>query len=106
VPRNEDDRHVGPIAGDAHLEIDTIETWKRNVKCEAAWNKDSWAAEKFLCRREYYRLPAFALNPQVQDDVPIGTGRHKREVKEAAIKWNRQAVVGMEFQPKLPQPLP
>jgi hypothetical protein len=58
----EDDRHVDPIAGDAFLQIETIETWKRNVKYEAARNKDSWAAEKFLCGREYFWLPAFAAN--------------------------------------------
>src|SRR5712664_2500443 len=66
VTRNEDDRHVGPIAGDAFLQIETIETWKRNVKYEAARNKDSWAAEKFLRGREYFRLPAFAANQQLQ----------------------------------------
>jgi len=32
VTRNEDDRHVNPIAGDAFLQIQTIETWKRNIK--------------------------------------------------------------------------
>jgi hypothetical protein len=52
VTRNEDDRHVDPIAGDAFLQIETIETWKRNVKYEAARNKDSWAAEKFLLNLE------------------------------------------------------
>src|SRR5437879_4257014 len=62
VTRNKDDRHVDPIAGDAFLQIETIEAWKRNVKYEAARNKDSWAAEKFLRGREYFRLPAFAAN--------------------------------------------
>jgi hypothetical protein len=70
VTRNEDDRHVDPIAGDAFLQIQTIEAWKRNVKYEAGRNatrnKDSWAAEKFLCGREYFRLPAFAANQQLQ----------------------------------------
>src|SRR5205807_1734482 len=59
VTRNKDDRHVDPIAGDAFLQIETIEAWKRNVKYEAARNKDSWAAEKFLRGREYFRQPAF-----------------------------------------------
>src|SRR5438309_3179690 len=58
VTRNKDDRHVDPIAGDAFLQIETIEAWKRNVKYEAARNKDSWAAEKFLRGREYFRQPA------------------------------------------------
>src|SRR5258708_24060334 len=62
VPRNEDDRHIDPIAGDAFLQIETIETWKRNVKYEATRNKDSWAAEKFLCGREYLPLPPCAAN--------------------------------------------
>lgn len=31
-------------------QIETIETWKRNVKYEAARHKDSWATEEFLCR--------------------------------------------------------
>src|SRR6266581_4662405 len=66
VTRNEDDRHVDPIAGDAFLQIETIETWKRNVKYEAARNKDSWTAEKFLCGREYFRLQAFPANQQLQ----------------------------------------
>jgi hypothetical protein len=66
VTGNEDDRHVDPIAGDAFLQIETIEAWKRNVKYEAARNKDSWAAEKFLRGREYFRLPAFATNQQLQ----------------------------------------
>jgi hypothetical protein len=66
VTGNEDDRHVDPIARDAFLQIETIETWKRNVKYEAARNKDSWAAEKFLRGREYFRLPAFATNQQLQ----------------------------------------
>src|SRR6266852_7819758 len=63
VTRNEDDRHVDPIAGDAFLQIETIETWKRNVEYEAARNKDSWAAEKFLCGREYFRCqPSQRIN--------------------------------------------
>src|SRR6266481_3279207 len=66
VTRNEDDRHVDPIAGDAFLQIETIEAWKRNVKYEAARNKDPWAAEKFLRGREYLRQPAFAANQQLQ----------------------------------------
>src|SRR5438132_492022 len=66
VTRNKDDRHVDPIADDAFLQIETIETRKRNVKYEAARNKDSWAVEKFLCGREYFRLPAFAANQQLQ----------------------------------------
>jgi len=41
-----------------------LRIWKRNVKYEAARDKDSWAAEKFLCGREYFRLPAFAANQQ------------------------------------------
>src|SRR6202022_4250477 len=48
VTRNEDDRHVDPIAGDAFLQIETIETWKRNVKYEATRKKASGGAEKFL----------------------------------------------------------
>jgi hypothetical protein len=52
VARDEDNRHVNPIGGDALLQIETIETWKRNVKYEAARNKDSWAAEKLLRGRE------------------------------------------------------
>ena len=63
---NEDDRHVDPIAGHAFLQIETIETWKRNVKYEAARNKDSWTAEKFLRGREYFRQPAFEANQQLQ----------------------------------------
>ena len=63
---NEDDRHVDPIAGHAFLQIETIETMKRNVKYEAARNKDPWATQKFLRGREYFRLPAFATNQQLQ----------------------------------------
>src|SRR5712675_3368503 len=66
VTGNKDDGHVDPIAGDAFLQIETIETWKRNVKHEAARNKDSRAAEKFLCGHEYFRLPTFAANQQLQ----------------------------------------
>ena len=32
VARDEDDRHVRPFAGDALLQVETIEAWKRNVK--------------------------------------------------------------------------
>ena len=66
VTRNEDDRHIDPIAGHAFLQIEPIETWKRNVKYEAARNKDSWAAEKLLCGCECVRLPALAENQQLQ----------------------------------------
>src|SRR5579864_1956139 len=66
VTRNEDDRHVDPIAGDAFLQIEAIETWEGHVKYEAARNEDSCAAEKFLCGREYFWLPAFAANQQLQ----------------------------------------
>ena len=66
VARDEDDRHVSPIDGDALLQVETVEARKRNVKHQAARNKGSWAGEEFLCGRECLRLPAFAADQQFQ----------------------------------------
>ena len=66
MARNEDDRHVGPLARDALLQVETIEAGKRYVKNEAAGNKGSWMRKEFLRRRECLRLPAFAADQQFQ----------------------------------------
>ena len=44
VARDEDDRHVNPIGGDALLQFETIEVRKINVKYQAARNEDSGRA--------------------------------------------------------------
>ena len=46
---DKNDRHVSPFHGDPLLQFESIESWKRNVKNETAWNGDSWMVEEFLC---------------------------------------------------------
>ena len=62
VTRDENDRHVNSIDGDALLQIETIEVRKTNVKYEAARSNDSWTGEEFLRGREGLRLPASAAD--------------------------------------------
>src|SRR6185295_6231661 len=66
VPRDEDDRHVGPFDRYAILQVEAVQAWKRNVQDETARNKRSWAVKEFLCGRVCLWLPAFAANQQFQ----------------------------------------
>src|SRR5258708_7404626 len=65
ITSDEDDWHINPI-DDELLQIETIEVRKRNVKYQAARNKDSWAGEEFLCGRECLWLPACGADQQFQ----------------------------------------
>src|SRR2546423_1572684 len=65
VARDKDDRHVSSV-GDELLQIETIKVRKRNVKYQAAWGKDSWTGEEFLCGGERLGLPAREADQQFQ----------------------------------------
>ena len=47
VARNEDDRHVRPFDGDLLLQVETVDTRKRNVEYKAARNQGSRAGKEF-----------------------------------------------------------
>jgi hypothetical protein len=47
VARNENDRHVRPFNGDLFLQVETVETRKRNVQHKAAGNQGSRAGKEF-----------------------------------------------------------
>src|SRR5258708_6137496 len=66
VAGDEDDRHVGPIDGDAFLEIEAIEVGKCHVKYQAARRIDSWTGQELLRGRERLRLPTRASDQQFQ----------------------------------------
>jgi hypothetical protein len=66
VSRNEDDRHVNPIDGDALLQIEAAEVRKTDVEYQAARDKKWWTGEKFLRGREGLGLPPCAADQQFQ----------------------------------------
>src|SRR5271156_4599241 len=58
VARDEDDRHLMPFDCNTFLQIETIESGKRNVQHQATWNSHGWAAEKFLCGNKRLHVQA------------------------------------------------
>ena len=48
------------------LQIETIESGKRNVQYQAAWNSRRWAAEKFLRGNERLDIEAFMAKQQFE----------------------------------------
>ena len=49
VTRNKDDGHIPPFSGNALLQLETVESRKRNVEHETARNKCTCSIEEFLC---------------------------------------------------------
>src|SRR5215510_16271065 len=66
VPREEDNRHVGPFYGYPLLQFQTIEAGQGNIEHETTRSKCAWAVEEFLRGAERLWLPAFVLYQSFQ----------------------------------------
>src|ERR1700722_5048460 len=52
VAGDENDRRVAPLARDQRLQLEPIETWKRDIEYQAIRYQNPGMSEKVLCRYE------------------------------------------------------
>jgi hypothetical protein len=66
VLRDEDDRHVDPIGGDALLQLEAVEIRERNVQDQAARSDGSRVSQELHRRFEGLGLPARAADQPLE----------------------------------------
>jgi hypothetical protein len=55
-----------PFHRNTFLQIETVESGKRNVQHQATWNSYGWAAEKFLRGNERLHIEALMAKQQFE----------------------------------------
>jgi hypothetical protein len=69
-----------PFHCNTFLQIETIESGKRNIEYQAAWNSYGWAAEKFLRGNERLHFQALVAKQEFERfanrDVVIDDENH------------------------------